>query len=273
MRRGIAKLINTVLASLNVRLTRANIVADHDALLETGRRHARLVPEIEALLREIMFPDLPARSGRSAMLAQLDGTTVAEAMYLLDRLNRSLPCGGHVCEFGVARGGSAALIANELIATDRRLWLFDSFQGLPRPTERDVLIDDISGLNDIAAYEGTMAFGPEHVRARLAAIGFPPERVNIVAGFVPDSLAGVGLPEAVCFAYVDFDFYEPIRAALAFLAERLVVGGHILVDDYGYFSTGAQAAVDAFVAAQNGAYVFTLPHPAAGKFCMLERVA
>ena len=47
--------------------------------------------------------------------------------------------------------------------------------------------------------------------------------------------------------YVDFDFYSPISVALRFLNKRLVTGGVIVVDDYGFFSSGAKTAVDEFL--------------------------
>jgi hypothetical protein len=48
-------------------------------------------------------------------------------------------------------------------------------------------------------------------------------------------------------------------------------GGHAVVDDYGWFSAGAQAAVDEFVAAHPGRWTRTLPVPAAGTFAVLAR--
>jgi hypothetical protein len=165
------------------------------------------------------------------------------------------------------------VIANDIIDSEKTLWLFDSFQGLPRPTEKDVLIDDIAGLKSIAAYEGQMAYAADLVQERLARIGFPPARTKIVAGFVPASFERADLPAAVCFAYVDFDFYEPIRDVLQFLDSRLPPGAYVVVDDYGYFSSGAQTAVDEFVTEQGGRYSFTLPNQAAGKFCILRKLA
>ena len=111
------------------------------------------------------------------------------------------------------------------------------------------------------------------VRRRLAEIGFPPERARVRKGWVEETLTGMEVPERVCFAYLDFDFYEPTATVLAFLAERLSPGGHVVVDDYGFFSSGVQKAVDAFVAASGGRFVFEQPAPSAGRFCILRRSA
>jgi hypothetical protein len=45
------------------------------------------------------------------------------------------------------------------------------------------------------------------------------------------------------------------------------------VDDYGFFSEGAQLAVDQFVAGVAGRYKFELPLPFAGHFCVLSKIA
>lgn len=270
-RQWLGRLINRFLEPLDIAVTSAGALATHRTLSWTARRYSTLVTEVEALLREVTFPDLPSRGGRAKLLAEHDGTSVIEAMYLLDRLHRALPLDGDVCEFGVARGASSVLIANELIESDKRLWLFDSFEGLPAPTEKDILIDDIDGLGSIAAYEGEMAFPADLVEMRLREIGFPAERTRIVPGFFPRSLERGELPAAVCFAYIDFDFYEPILAALRFLDPWLSAGGYIVVDDYGFFSSGAKTAVDEFVAEQDLTYEFTLPLAAAGKFCILRK--
>ena len=71
---------------------------------------------------------------------------------------------GDICEFGVAQGTTSALMSNEIKGLkERNLWLFDSFEGLPMPTEKDQLKDDIFSLGSIEAYKGTMACGIDQV--------------------------------------------------------------------------------------------------------------
>ena len=77
----------------------------------------------------------------------------------------------------------------------------------------------------------------------------------------------------MAFAYIDFDFYEPILLALNLMATRLHPKGYMLVDDFGYFSAGAQTAVEEFVEAQKGKFVLTLPPAHAGKFAILSQRA
>jgi hypothetical protein len=233
--------------------------------------YLRTLAEMDGWMRQSVFPDLPATPGRVELLAKLMGTQVSEAYYLLANLHRALAAPGDVCELGVAAGATTALMANELRGTDRRLWLFDSFEGLPRPSAQDRLIDDVLNLGSMDAYEGKMAYRVDEVRHRLAEVAFPPDRVEVVAGFIEETSKRARLPARVCFAYVDFDFYEPIRVALDLLDQRLGPGGAIVVDDYGFFSAGAKTAVDEFLAAAGSRYRVESPPAFAGHFCVLTR--
>lgn len=229
-----------------------------------------VVAELHAALRTLLFPDLPACPGREELLTRLLGTSVSEATHVLAALHRSLAVPGDVVEFGIAQGATSALLANELRATGRTLWLYDSFAGLPAPTPEDRLKDDIFRLGAMERYQGEMACARGEVEERLRRIGVAPGAVRIVPGFIDESLAREA-PAQVAFAYVDFDFYAPIRQALEFLDRTLSPGGWIVVDDYDFFSTGAKQAVDEFVARRGADYEFSLPPAFAGHFCLLRR--
>ncbi len=237
----------------------------------TVLKYPPLVREMHDALRATLFPRLPECPGRTDLMARLLGTGIGEAMYLLAELNAAMADPGDICEFGVAQGATSALLANEIRGTDKRLWLYDSFSGLPKPSPKDQLKDDIFGLGSMARYEGEMRCDPIEVEVRLAQINFPPSRYLLRAGLVQDTLRdGIG-PEQVCFAYVDFDFYEPIAHALGYLDRHLSPNGRIVVDDYDFFSTGAKTAVDEFVQQQGGRYELVMPAPFAGNFCLLRR--
>jgi O-methyltransferase len=239
----------------------------------TALKYPVLVRELHDALRTLRFPDLPAQPGRAELLAQLLGTGISEAMFVLGELHAALSESGDVCEFGVAQGATSALLANEIRDMDRQLWLYDSFAGLPRPSPQDRLQDDIFGLGTIEKYEGEMRCDPAEVKVRLARIGFPVDRYRLCAGLVEDTLHEGRGPAEVCFAYVDFDFYAPIAHTLAYLDRHLAPNGRIVVDDYDFFSTGARIAVDEFVQRQAGRYHFSRPESFAGRFCLLRRVS
>jgi O-methyltransferase len=236
-------------------------------------RYSDACLEIESVSRQFVFQDLPDRKRRVPLMVGLQGTGLSEAMWLLGHLHRSLLLAGDVCEFGVAQGATSALLANEIRDTSKLLWLFDSFKGLPKPTQQDVLLDDIYSLGSIDGYAGRMAEDQAQVVERLRQIEFPLARARIVAGFIEDTIQQPGLPEQVCFAYVDLDFYAPIRTALEFLETRLSEGGFVVVDDYGHFSAGAQTAVDEFVARRPETWKLTMPPDFAGQFAILEKTS
>lgn len=235
-------------------------------------RYMKLIQEVEGLF-EFIFPNLPATRGRIELLADLAGTETSEAFYLLEYLHRSFKLKGDVCEFGVAGGRTSALLANEIRATKKKLWLFDSFKGLPRPSKKDFLINDILQIGSIDRYEGAMSHSIYEVKFRLKSISFPSSRIRIIPGFIEETLSQKKLPERVCFAYVDLDFYNPILTTLYFLDKRLSESGVIVVDDYGFFSSGVKIAVDEFMLKYSSRYIMTFPYKFAGNFCILQKTA
>jgi hypothetical protein len=216
----------------------ANLAQAYEQLLNAGEK---LVEESEV---------------RPRLIARLLGTPPSEAYAIVQAIAKSRDVAGDVCEFGVAQGETSALIAHEILSGNKILHLFDSFEGLPAPTEKDQLKDDIFGLGSMEAYAGEMAYPEQSVRDRLQAIAFPPERFVIHKGFIEQVLGNdPRLPEAVSFAYLDFDFYEPIKVTLDFLHRTSSVGSIIIVDDYDYFSTGVKTAVDEFLSERNSAAI------------------
>ncbi len=189
---------------------------------------------------------------RIKLISRLAGTLPSEAFFIIQSLAKTKCVDGDVCEFGVAQGETSTLIANEISSGNKKLHLFDSFQGLPSPTEKDLLKDDIFSLGDMKNYSGTMSFPEDMVLTRLKNVSFPNERLVIHKGFIEESIkTETNLPTKVSFAYVDFDFYEPIKIALEYLHKNTDSGSVIIVDDYDFFSTGAKTAVDEFISDKN----------------------
>lgn len=236
-----------------------------------NKQYIQLIKETERFFREIIFPELPACDNRIELIARLLGTQVSEAMYLLAFLHKSLKVGGDVCEFGVAQGATSALLANEIRTTRKNIWLFDSFEGLPKPTENDLLINDIFNLGSMEEYEGAMSYPVDMVRSSLKDISFPHQRIKIISGFIEEVINYDDLPDKICFAYVDFDFYQPTLIALNFLNKKLSVNGFIIVDDYGFFSSGVKTAVDEFMKEHTDNYEIFFPYKFAGHFCILQK--
>lgn len=239
---------------------------------------ANLAQAYEQRLNESNINSILANETRPKLLARLMGTQPSEAYFIVQALVECKDISGDVCEFGVAQGETSALIANEIVfSCTKTLHLFDSFEGLPKPSEKDKLKDDIFSLGSMEAYTGTMSCPEDMVKSRLKAISFPSERYIIHKGFIEQLIhTDMNLPKEVSFAYVDFDFYEPIMLTLEFLHRITPAGAVIIVDDYDFFSTGAKAAVDEWIEKNNSIeiiYECFVPNTRYGYFAVLTKMA
>ena len=269
MKKAAKKILSSSLDLLGYKMIDKQEISYSSFLLD---KYKVTLKELEEMYAITFQHSLPVRENRLDLLTDLMGTNPSEAFYILYHLSRVMPVEGDICEFGVAQGTTSALMANEIRDTAKNIWLFDSFAGLPMPTEKDLLKDDIFSLGSMNAYAGTMAYGLDLVTQRLTNVAFPFDRVKVVPGFIETTINMGGLPDKVCFAYVDFDFYEPIKVALHFLDKTLSKGGYVIVDDYDWFSTGAKTAVDEFITEKQGRYTVQIPEKQFGHFCVLEKM-
>ncbi|MCZ8054038.1 TylF/MycF/NovP-related O-methyltransferase, partial [Microcystis sp.] len=133
----------------------------------------------------------------------------------------------------------------------------------------------IFDLGNMEAYRGKMRCREGMVLERLRKISFPEHRYVIHKGFFDRILEGAeNLPARVSFAYVDFDLYEPIKQVLEFLHPLTSPGAVIIVDDYGFFSSGVKTAVDEFIQDKNDrekVYEYMIPDTRYGHFIVLTK--
>lgn len=166
---------------------------------------------------------------------------------------------GAIAECGVWRGGSmmaAALTLLRLDAADRDIYLYDTFRGMPPPSEADTFsaYDGYSPMRhwrrrqrgEVNRWHYVPA---EDVRAAMLSTGYPAERVHLVEGKVEDTLPAHA-PGRLALLRLDTDWYESTRHEMEQLYPRLSDGGVLIVDDYGHYK-GARRAVDEFFA-RNG---------------------
>jgi len=168
---------------------------------------------------------------------------------------------GDFAECGVWRGGSVVamiLVLQELGVDDRDIHLFDTFEGMTRPTEHDVSPFDPPALETWNAAGAGRAwpelFDPAHfnehaVRETVLETGYPADRIHFVRGPVEQTLPRAA-PEHLALLRLDTDWYESTRHELAHLYPRLSAGGVLLIDDYGHWE-GARRAVDEYFAAHD----------------------
>jgi O-methyltransferase len=100
------------------------------------------------------------------------------------------------------------------------LHLYDSFKGLPKATRKDR-----------GAIAGKGAFGVGKWMVIRTFKRFDLKIPKIHAGWFQDTLPDQ-LPEKICFAFLDGDFYQSIKDSLIHVYPRLTPGAIALIDDY-----------------------------------------
>lgn len=145
---------------------------------------------------------------------------------------------GDMAEFGCYLGRTAAMMAH---IVDKPLWLYDSFDGLPEPAAQDAGADPVFKRGGFTV-EKAEAQILEYFEKRGL-------RKPIVYKGWFNTIPLDKLPERICFAHLDGDFYESVRDSLRLAYSRLVPGAACIVDDYGWSGLpGAKIAVDEFMA-------------------------
>jgi hypothetical protein len=161
---------------------------------------------------------------------------------------------GDVVECGVWRGGSMQAVARVFDAAadhSRDLYLFDTFEGMSPPSERDrrlngpsaqSLLDQAGKADSVWAYASL-----EDVQTGFAQVPYPAERVHYVQGKVEDTVPDRA-PERISLLRLDTDWYASTRHEFEHLYPRLVSGGVLIIDDYGWWQ-GSREATEEFLAA------------------------
>jgi hypothetical protein len=165
--------------------------------------------------------------------------------------------GGAIVECGVWRGGSMMIVARllkELGDCTRDLFLFDTFEGMPPPSDKDRAISGSLAAQILKAEPKTRenlfwAYAPlEEVEANMLSVGYPSDKIHLVKGKVEDTIPGAA-PGQIALLRLDTDWYESTLHELKHLYARLAPQGVLIVDDYGCWQ-GARQAVDEFFTQQ-----------------------
>jgi O-methyltransferase len=158
---------------------------------------------------------------------------------------------GAIAECGVWRGGSMMAVALTLLHhgdSSRQLYLYDTFEGMSEPTERDQSFDGQSAqaqLERDPMGSGVWCRSPiEDVRANVLSTGYPEENVHFIQGKVEETLPSRS-PERLALLRLDTDWYESTKHELIHLFPLLDPRGLLIIDDYGHWQ-GARQAVDEY---------------------------
>jgi hypothetical protein len=157
-------------------------------------------------------------------------------------IRESIP--GDFVETGIWRGGCGILMRGvlEAIADETRsVWLFDSFEGLPKPDEDSYPLDKDDPHWKLAPYLGVPL---ETVKANFARYELLDDRTRFVKGWFKDTIPVANLEE-ISVLRLDGDMYESTWLVLTHLYPKLAKGGFVIVDDFGALPN-CQAAVNDF---------------------------
>jgi hypothetical protein len=250
--------VNKVLATTTgYKITRAG-ANGHRQAPATAPKPPAPKPEFPADYDEMARPIL-----RAARPYSMTRPEKQYALYLATRYVVQHDIPGAVVECGVWRGGSMHVVARTLLAignTSRELYLFDTFEGMPPPTDKDVTYGGRPVAELLEAQPKTARIWAvaslEDVQQGFEAIPYPPEKIHYVKGRVEATLPDQA-PDEIAILRLDTDWYESTRHELVSLYERLAPGGVLIIDDYGTFR-GSRQAVDEFVK-QTGARLLLLP--------------
>jgi O-methyltransferase len=160
---------------------------------------------------------------------------------------------GDFVECGVWRGGSSMMIAltlYKLAVNNRKIYLYDTFEGMSNPTENDV---DFRGGNA----ENLMKQNTENketsvwcladlddVRNNMTLTKYPLTNIEFVKGKVEDTIPQV-ISDKIALLRLDTDWYESTAHELKYLYPNLSVKGVLIIDDYGHWE-GCRKAVDEY---------------------------
>lgn len=155
--------------------------------------------------------------------------TLAARLQTYEVLKSSIRIPGHIVEFGVWHGSNLLFMSKLLRLlqpnTSKLVFGFDNFSGLPEAHSLDGA--------EASSFAGKYKGNEEVLRATIKLYELE-DWVHLVKGDATQTIPAFEtvFPEAmVSLAWIDFDLYEPTKAALVFLARRLSVGGIIVLDE------------------------------------------
>jgi len=183
--------------------------------------------------------------------------TSKERMYALYKsveyiIKTNIP--GDFVECGVWRGGSTMLIAYtllELNVTNRKIYLYDTFEGMTQPTESDY---SVANNKNRAFDKWKKEQKKDHnkwcyaslseVKNNMALTKYPNDNIIFVKGKVEETIPKTK-PSKIAILRLDTDWYESTKHELIHLFPILMKNGVLIIDDYGYWA-GSKKAVDEY---------------------------
>jgi len=164
---------------------------------------------------------------------------------------------GDFVECGVYQGGSSMVAAQALYYqndTSRKIYMYDTYEGMTEPSEHDINIRDSKAYNRYVKSKtnagSTWCYaGLPEVQANMRKTDYPENQFVYVMGKVEETILQT-LPDSIAILRLDTDWYESTLHELKYLYPLLSTNGILILDDYGYWK-GAKKAVDEYMKQHN----------------------
>ncbi len=152
-----------------------------------------------------------------------DQVSEKETERILEVAKKCLSVSGDYVEMGCYKGDTSLLLADIIRNVGKKLWIYDSFEGLPEKSEAD---ESVLGIN---FKSGELLVTKREVKQRFLKAGLP---VPVIKKAWFSDLTLEDLPEQIAFAFLDGDFYESIRDSIKLVVPRMSEDGVMIVHDY-----------------------------------------
>ena len=161
---------------------------------------------------------------------------------------------GDFIETGVWRGGAVIFMQAFLRAMNiqhRRVWVADSFEGLPVPDKVRHPLEFNAHRDLIEPLYLNFEAGLDEVQANFRKFDLLDSNVRFLKGWFKDTLPDAPI-DKLAIVRLDGDYYESTIDSLSNLYDKVSVGGYIIVDDYGEDTwTECRRAIDEFRSQRN----------------------
>ena len=196
-----------------------------------------------------------------------DQVSEGETQKIMELAESCLKVPGDFVEMGCYRGDTSLLLAELLVEKSggklwktgvkevekdesgkeaKRLWIYDSFEGLPEKGTQD------KSVLGALFRGGELAVTKREVKLRFLKAGLP---VPVIKKAWFKDLMEEDLPEQISFAFLDGDFYESIRDSLKLVVSRMSEDAVLVVHDYTNPALpGVKRAVDEWGGANDGRF-------------------
>ncbi len=212
--------------------------------VEKFNHHILQVNYKDSLLKDVVRPNTMTSSGKVYELDQSLEKVVSE----------NIP--GDYIECGTYRGGLAALMLDNILYNnlDKKLWVYDTFQGMSEPSTVDVSTKNENAVSTFNATKNTTTGYADWCKATIDIVQSTlslvdnsyEDRANLIIGKVEDTLRHeINIPQKISLMRLDTDWYESTKIELEKFYHRLSIGGIIIIDDYRLWQ-GQKLAVDEF---------------------------